>query len=536
MRPFDEADREMFHGRDQEAREVAEAWKSNRLVILHGSAGVGKTSLLCAGVVPLLREEGAYVLPVAHGAYRTSFPVAALAEHDPFRLTVLAAWHTRASPARVSELPMATWLRRHPRIDRFGDALPILGAIDGAEVLLRRSERYERHRQDFLAELAKAMREVPDLHLLLVVRDGMLPEAMDIADELGQATPATYSLDPLTPAVAREIVEAFPHLPTGTPEEITAGALVDELRTARLGSRVQRTSTVHPVLLQLVHRHLAPQLSGDVGIAAENLRSEVDAALRDHCAQSLSAIAADHSFPAGDLFAWFRSVFGGPQGRAGVSARACEDVPRAVVEAVQDAHLIRARTRDGSLYYEVLHPRLAEPIMQLGDHAVPIHRPGPVARLSQAHRALADGNAELARRHAEAAIRACGEGDLRTKANAASFLGDIAYERGDADTALKHYRDAAAIFEAVPDNAAVGWLLTGIGRILLARDSGQAVRQLRAAAGRLPHELSVQTALGRALLESGRKHAARAVFEDVLGRDSSNREALHAKRAMSGIR
>ncbi|WP_165950314.1 tetratricopeptide repeat protein [Actinomadura sp. GC306] len=535
MRPFDEADREMFHGRNRETREVAEAWKSNRLVILHGSAGVGKTSLLCAGVVPLLREEGVHVLPVAHAAHRSSFPVAALPEHDPFRLAVLAAWHTRASPARVSELPMGTWLRRHPRIDRFGDALPILAAIDDAGMLLRRSERHEGHRQDFLAELAKAIREVPDLHLLLVVRDGMLPEAMDVADELGQATPAIYSLDPLTPGVAREIVQAFSHLPTGVPEKITAGALVDELRTARLGSYVQRTSTVHPVLLQLVHRHLGPQLSDDVGIPTENLRSEVDAALRDHCAQSLSMIAADHSFPAGDLFAWFRSVFGGPQGRAGVSAEACEDVPSAVIEAVQDAHLIRARTRDGSLYYEVLHPRLAEPITQLGDHAVPIRRPGPVVRLSQAHRALADGNAELARRHAEAAIRACGEGDLRTKANAASFLGDIAYERGDADAAVRHYRDAAAIFEAVPDNAAVGWLLTGIGRILLARDSGQAVQQLRAAAGRLPHELSVQAALGRALLESGRTHAARAVFEDVLGRDSNNREALRAKRAMSGI-
>ncbi|MCP9950462.1 tetratricopeptide repeat protein [Actinomadura madurae] len=97
-----------------------------------------------------------------------------------------------------------------------------------------------------------------------------------------------------------------------------------------------------------------------------------------------------------------------------------------------------------------------------------------------------------------------------------------------------HYREAAAIFEAVPDNAAVGWLLAGIGRVLLPSDPGEAVRQLQAAASRLPHELSVQTALGQALWRSGRTHAARAVFEDVLGHDSKNREALDAKRAMTG--
>lgn len=533
--PFVEAEREMFHGRGRETREVAEAWKRNRLVVLHGSAGVGKTSLLHAGVVPLLRGEGAHVLPVADLAHRSSFPVAALAEHDPFRLAVLAAWHTPVPPVHISEVPVGTFLRRDPRMDRFGNALPILGAIDGAEMLLRESKRNERHRQNFLAELAQAMREIPGLHLLLVVRDDMLPETMDVADGLSPAEPTAYSLGPLAPEAAGEVLKSLPCLPTMPRGGITAGALVDELRTVRLQHGVQRTSHVHPVLLQLVHRHFSQRLSEDAEIVPERLRAEVDSALKDFCAQSLSTIAADHSFPASTLFPWFRSAFGGPQGRAGVSVHSCEDVPRAVLHALENSHLIRARTRDGSLYYEVLHPRLAEPITQLGDRAVPIHRPGPPTRLCQAHRALADGDAGLARRHAEAAIRACGEGDLRTKANAASFLGDIAYERGDTDAAVARYREAAAIFEAVPDNAAVGWLLAGIGRVLLEHDPGQAVRQLRAAAGRLPHELSIQTALGRALLETGRTHAARAVFEDVLGRDSKNREALHAKRAMSGI-
>ncbi|MFA1548524.1 tetratricopeptide repeat protein [Actinomadura chokoriensis] len=534
-RAFDESNREDFHGRSAETHLVASMWEANRLVVLHGKAGIGKTSLLCAGVIPTLQATGAHVLPVAHIAHRPSFPVAALSEHNVFRLAVLASWYDRASPVHISEVTIGSFLRKQRRIDRFGHRLPMLAAIDGVEALLRTSGRHGEHLRAFLDELAAAMKEMPDLRLLLVVRDDMVGEAVDLAGRLGQAPPSICSLGPLTPDAARRAVEE-PLKRAGRPGAAVAGALVEDLRTVRMAGAVQRTGQVEPVLLQLVCARLWEELSGDTEIGAGRLRAEVNRVLRDFCAHSLATIAADQSMPPATLFSWFRTVFGGPGGRAGVpAARACEDVPQAVVEAVQDAHLIRARIRDGERYFELQHPRLIEPVEELRENAVPIRRPGPSARLRQARQALSDGDPELARRHAEAATRACGAGDLRALADATTFLGDIAYERGDAERAIAHYRDAAAIFEAVPDSAAVGWLLTGIGRILLASDPGKAVRQLQAAAGRLPHELSIQTALGQALWRSGRTRAARAVFEDVLGRDSTNREALTAKRALSSI-
>jgi tetratricopeptide (TPR) repeat protein len=532
-RAFDETLRETFHGRASEVRRVVELWAGNRLVVLHGSAGAGKTSLLSAGVIPRLKTLGAHVLPVASTAHRPSFPLAALSEHNTFRLAVLSSWYTRASPVHISDLTVGTFLRKHRRSDRFGCRLPVLAAIDGAEALLRASGRHEQDRRDFLDELALAMKEVPDLHLLLVVREDAAEEAVELAARLGQAQLAAYSLGRMTPEAARAAV-AEPLKAAGVPGDAIAHALVREIRTVRAAGRGQRTARVEPVLLQLVCAHLWEELSGDIEIAAERLRAEVNRVLKDHCARSLATIAADQSLPAATIFSWFRSVFGGPQGRAGIpAAQLYEDVPEAVVRAVQDAHLIRARIRDRDRCYELQHPRLIEPVEQLGDSAVPIRRPGPSERLRQAQWALSDGDLELARRHTEAATRACGAGDLRVLADALTFLGDIAYERGDAETAVGHYREAAATFEAIPDNAAVGWLLTGIGRILLASDPGEAVRHLQAAAGRLPHELSVQTALGQALLRSGRMRAARAVFEGVLGRDSTNREALSARRAMS---
>ena len=55
--PYREEDAGFFFGRDEERRIVAANLRASRLTILYGPSGVGKTSLLQAGVVHDLREE-----------------------------------------------------------------------------------------------------------------------------------------------------------------------------------------------------------------------------------------------------------------------------------------------------------------------------------------------------------------------------------------------------------------------------------------------------------------------------------------------
>ncbi len=59
---FREADRELFYGRETETQEVLRLALRERLTVLFGLSGLGKTSLLSAGLFPLLRQEN--VLPV----------------------------------------------------------------------------------------------------------------------------------------------------------------------------------------------------------------------------------------------------------------------------------------------------------------------------------------------------------------------------------------------------------------------------------------------------------------------------------------
>jgi WD40 repeat protein len=55
--PFDESDREYFHGRVAESGELLRLVRREPLTVVFGRSGLGKTSLLKAGLFPLLRAE-----------------------------------------------------------------------------------------------------------------------------------------------------------------------------------------------------------------------------------------------------------------------------------------------------------------------------------------------------------------------------------------------------------------------------------------------------------------------------------------------
>jgi tetratricopeptide (TPR) repeat protein len=57
LRPFREEDRPYFFGRENEIRTIADNLYGARLTIFYGASGVGKSSVLMAGLVPQLRKE-----------------------------------------------------------------------------------------------------------------------------------------------------------------------------------------------------------------------------------------------------------------------------------------------------------------------------------------------------------------------------------------------------------------------------------------------------------------------------------------------
>ncbi len=179
-------------------------------------------------------------------------------------------------------------------------------------------------------------------------------------------------------------------------------------------------------------------------------------------------------------------------------------LPTAVLRQLRARHLLAATWRAGERWYALRHDVLAEPVARLARWAprdlAARFADTPAAFLRAAEVAMADGNLELARRHAEAALRGARGSDLKLCGAAESLLGNAAYLRGDLQHAEERYRAATETFEALRDTGAVAGLLAAVGKSLLAQGRhGAAIEHLHSAVGRIPNDLTVQTELAWAL-------------------------------------
>jgi len=62
LNSFGYDDQANYYGREEEAKEIAKTLKTTRLLTLLGASGSGKSSLIYAGVVPLIEEDGVEIL------------------------------------------------------------------------------------------------------------------------------------------------------------------------------------------------------------------------------------------------------------------------------------------------------------------------------------------------------------------------------------------------------------------------------------------------------------------------------------------
>jgi len=171
-RAFTQADQEFFFGRDTDTAVIADLWMTNRLTIVSGAAGCGKTSLLQAGVRPLLREKTSprwpRTFPPGNLSDGMTFPVPALTEHNPFTLALLRSWAPDDVPTRLAGLSVSAFVREQTR-GHDGVTYAAVDALDDL-ALGPRAGAWVKWRRDFLAGLAQAISDHPRLHLLLVTR------------------------------------------------------------------------------------------------------------------------------------------------------------------------------------------------------------------------------------------------------------------------------------------------------------------------------------------------------------------------------
>ena len=530
-RAFQQADYQHFFGRSADVNVVIDLWTANRLTFLAGPPGCGKTSLLRAGVYPLMPVKPSRLLPAGDLMRGMTFPFPALADHNPFTLALLRSWSPEEVPTRLAGLTVSDFVGRY--VQRQDDA--VYAAIDQLDDFVAGprdgSEATGKQQQQFLAGLTQAIADHPRLHLLLVVR----------GEALGRLTRAVgggarHSISGLTEQDALDALVRPAALAGRTFSEEAAYHLLDDLRvqgTAAGGDgQAPAGDRVEPSLLQTVGRQLwenLPPGTTEISDLAVREFGEADAALATRCGQVIAEVAALHDMTVNRLRSWLVANFvdsGGVRLVVSEDRRTTAGLPNAVPRGLLERHLLTSEVDESARYYRLLTQRLVEPLGQ----ASADRRTAPTAAecLLAAERDLALGELDFARTHGERARR--GATSFSEHAQAESLLGNVEHRRGNPGAALPHYQRAAELLQAAGDTSAAVHLLAAQAQVLLAEGQpADALPELRAAVERTPNDPWLHTQLALALWQLGDGPAAVAILNWVLTFDGGQVEARRAR-------
>ena len=293
---------EKLYGRDRETRDLLDLLIAERIVTLHSPSGAGKSSLIQAGLIPLLEQEGFCVLPVVRvnlepppdllddpGFNRYAFSVMlSLEEPLPDDLQL---------PTRqLASLSLADYLNQRPKADDDPDNFVLV--FDQFEEVLTIDPTDQAGKQAFFAQLGAALRD-RNRWALFSLREDFLAALNPFVRPVPTRFANTYRLDLLGKAAAQQAIQQ-PAREAGVDFlDNTALKLADDLRRVLVqkpdGSMEEQLGPhVEPVQLQVVCYRLWSQLPEDADqITEEHLASvgDVDQSLADYYAEQVSAIA-----------------------------------------------------------------------------------------------------------------------------------------------------------------------------------------------------------------------------------------------------
>ena len=228
-------------------------------------------------------------------------------------------------------------------------------------------------REDFFHQMAEALEEDPVLRVLFVMREDYLANLDPYVSLLPERLRARYRLVRLRFEDACKAVEG--------PLKGSGKSLVDGVAAHLVGewlkTKVQNVTGetveavgeyVEPVQLQIVCRNLWDSLPSEVTIiTSEHLQSfgDVDEALKGFYENAAQRTISETTVKEEDLRKWFDCELITPAGTRGTVYRGKEDtagIPNAVVDILENEHILRGELRAGAHWYELTHDRLIEPI------------------------------------------------------------------------------------------------------------------------------------------------------------------------------
>lgn len=400
----------LFFGREEEARQLLVRVQSERLTLFYAESGAGKSSLINTRLIPSLEERGFVVLPV--GRVSGAPPAELTAEIDNiFAFNLMEQIDNDSTPRRYTKLTLHNFLERlvsedgaHFHYDPASDpaatdpeeSVSYVLIIDQFEELLTTYPGRWQEREDFFRQLDEAMRNDPNLWVVLSLREDFVASIEPYARLLADRMRGRFYMQRMQEQQALDAVRlpaqqyGFPFTPDA------AQALVDNLRQVRVaGEEATLGQFVEPVQLQVVCLQLWESLNLSAGsrisladlermAGGRSLADFVDQALMDFYARSLAEVLADPAVKAlpevneASLRRFFSQHLITELGTRGFVLQGeshTGGIPNVALHLLRDRYLLRAENRAGGVWYELVHDRFVEPILRANQqHQPPLTR------------------------------------------------------------------------------------------------------------------------------------------------------------------
>jgi hypothetical protein len=388
--PFsdDAISRKIFFGREREVVALSDQILANRMVVVYARSGLGKTSLLNAGVAQRLRDEGYMPLIVRVNDV----------QNGP-RASVLQGISDAAERQRIEYIagdPSSLWSFFKTAEFWRGDILvkPVLILDQFEELFTLQSPEA---RMNFLSELGYLVRGVappnfaeahpnlsdaaPAVHVVLSLREDFLGLLEEAADRIPQILDHRFRLTPLSLHAAAEaltgpaaIVDAALGTRPFRYDPKAVERILDYLSRRHVRTLVEITRNIEPFQLQLICQRFERiagerqrQSTDSVTLTIEDIGGE--AALRDTLKEfyrrALEALPGRRVREAARRLC--ENFLISPEGRRlSLEENEIKRQLRLSSETLRQLvsnRLLRCDSRADSIYYELSHDALIEPVL-----------------------------------------------------------------------------------------------------------------------------------------------------------------------------
>ena len=396
-RPFEKEDSDRFFGRTREIEELLSLIIAHRAVLVYAQSGAGKSSLLRAGVIKRLEEQHYQVLRSARVHGLRPNDVSPESIQNIFVYHALQYW--------AAKLPSGQSIKDHAKttLSEFLKPLvvppeagedyspPLIVIFDQFEEFFTTNADRWQERRPFFDQLAQALRDLPTMKVVFVMREEYIAQLDPFAELLPEKLRPRMHVERLRGNAARSaVVKPFENRSLSF-DQTAADELMKELSEIRVAEgdkfRETRGEFVEPVQLQVVCQSLwenlpaewknGPNASSDGPrlITSEYIErfGDVDNALACYYDRSVerAAAASEGRIGEGELRRWFGTALITPTGTRGLAFRGAPGapwrIPGLALKELEEAHVIRREDRSGTTTHELTHDRFIEPIQKSND-------------------------------------------------------------------------------------------------------------------------------------------------------------------------